>query len=283
MHRRFGQRSRIMNGTAGLQRGRFSVSTPARAAAGTASEFAHARVPLRHYRLFARAPYVDVSSSQITLHLPSIFGAKHNLVVPIREVAVFDPTMSVAPPDGSRLVYLTPIRLPYLATTTPNVKPNVALFFNMPRRIPPLRRLGAINSSLSRGASRSTGGLLVDGIYLRAVVARDAIDTIAGAGAARVGDADAWLIEHRETSRHPAVVAQAKSIARRKTASLVLRLAGLALLVGASRLLDSTPRWWVHLIAAVGAVAGLGIPAILSRRNKAAIRRMSATAIRRSR
>jgi hypothetical protein len=163
------------------------------------------------------------------------------------------------------------------------VKPNVALFFNTPRRIPPLRRLGGMNSSLSRRASRSADGVLIDGIHLRAVDAREAIDTIAGAGAARIGDADAWFMERRETSRDAAVVAEGESIARRNKVSSVLGLIGFVLLVGARGLFDHTAAWWVDLIAAVGAVAGFGIPAILNRRNKAAIRRISATATRRSR
>jgi hypothetical protein len=138
----------------------------------------YGRVVLRHYRLFARTPYLDVSSTHVVLHLPSFFGGKRNMVVPIREVAVVDPNMTADPTEKSPVVYVTALRVPYLATTTSNMPANVILLFATQQRIPPLRWGGAMTSGLGRRASRSPQGVLVDGVKLRAVRAQSAIDAV---------------------------------------------------------------------------------------------------------
>lgn len=258
------------------------MSAAAPAASDPVREFAHARVALRHYRLFSRAPYVDVSSNRLVLHLPAYFGAKQNLVVAIGGVAVADPTMSAAPSAGAPAAYVPPLRLPYLPTTSPNVNPNIMLLFATPQRIPPLRRRGAMSSGLGRRASRSPDGVLVDGVRLRAVAAREAIDTIAFAGAARVGDPDAWFAERRDTTSDPDVVAQVRSIMRRSRVSVVAGMVGLVLLVVGRWLLDHADAWWPAVIGGAGVVAAFGIPALISRRNRATQRSIEANAARRT-
>jgi len=124
------------------------VSTSAAQTGDPVGALAHVRVVLRHYRLFSQTPFLDVSSSRVVLHLPSFFGGERDLNVALKEVAVVDPTVTAAPSDEVPVVYVTPLRLPYLATTTSNVPANVVLLFATPQRLPRLRWGGSMTSGL---------------------------------------------------------------------------------------------------------------------------------------
>ena len=237
----------------------------------------YGRFMLRHYRLFARTPYLDVSSTHVLFHLPSFFGSKHNLAVPIREVAVVDLNMTADPSEKATAVYVTPLHLPYLATTTANMRANVTLLFATPQRIPPLRWGGAMTSGLGRRASRSDDGVMIDGAALRAVRPRAAIDAVAGAGAVRVADGDAWLRAHRETTSNPIALEQVASITRRNRVSSVLVFCAVVLAGVARVLADHTNSWLPFPLLGAVLVAGFGIPALIRRRNAKARQVIEAT------
>jgi hypothetical protein len=228
------------------------------------------RAVLRHYRLFARTPCLDVSSTHVVMHLPSFFGGKRNMVIPIREMAVVDPNMTADRIDKPPVVYVTGLRLPYLATTTSNMPANVVLLFTTPQRIPPLRWGGAMTSGLGRRASRSPDGVLIDGVALRAVRAQAAIDAVGGAGAERVADGDAWLRAHRETTRDPVALEQAASINRRNRMLSVVTFCALVLAGVAKAFADRTNGWLPFVLLGAVLVVGFGIPPLIRRRNKRA-------------
>jgi hypothetical protein len=93
------------------------------------------RVPLRHYRLFSRQPYIELDGSEIRLRLPGIFGRKvWNLNVV--DVAVVDDELSSCGDSGDDWVVEEPVKIPYAVTTSPNVNPNLELLFRTPQRIP---------------------------------------------------------------------------------------------------------------------------------------------------
>jgi hypothetical protein len=238
------------------------------------------RVVLRHYLMFSRTPFVDVSSSGVRLHLPSFFGGQRDMTVAMDELAVVDAMVEVAPPDDSPAVYVTPLRLPYLATTTSNVSANVVLLFATPQRLPRLRWGGSMTSGLGR-AGRSVDGVLVDGVRLRAQEPRAAIDAIAGAGAARVGDADAWLRTHRETTRDPAAVAEVHSIGRRNRVSYALTVLTLVLLSIGRVMAAHTKAWWPVAVLFALAVVGFSGPILIQRRNRRARHTISANGVQR--
>jgi hypothetical protein len=228
----------------------------------------YGRVVLRHYRLFARSPYLDVSSTHVVLHLPSFFGGKLNMVVPIRQIAVVDPNMTADPTEKPPVVFVSGLRLPYLATTTSNMPANVMLLFATPQRIPPLRWGGAMTSGLGRRASRSPQGVLVDGVALRAVRAQAAIDAVGGAGAERVADGDAWLRAHRETTRDPIALEQVSSITRGNRMLSVLTFCTLVLAGVARVFADRVNGWLPFALLGAVLVLGFGIPPLIRRSNR---------------
>jgi hypothetical protein len=171
------------------------------------------RVPLRHYRLFSRRPYIELDGPAIRFWLPGIFGGRTVWSLNIRDVAVVDTEPSTGAGDDpvDDWVFEEPVNIPYAVTTSPNVDPNLELLFRTPQRIPSLGVLGAKTIELSYFESRSADGILIDGLDLRARDPEAAVETLAAAGLERVDGTGAWLREHRQVAQHPASIQVAES------------------------------------------------------------------------
>jgi len=165
------------------------------------------RVLLRHYRIFARRPYIELDGPTIRLRLPGIFGRKA-WSLNAADVAVVDTEPSAWNGSGDDIeddwVCDEPVNIPYAVTTSPNVSPNLELLFKTPQRIPSLGILGAKTIELSYFRARSAGGILIDGLDLRARDWEAAVETLTAAGLERADASGVWLRDHRQITQDPA-------------------------------------------------------------------------------
>jgi hypothetical protein len=168
------------------------------------------RVPLRHYRLFSRQPYIELDGPVMRLRLPGIFGGRNVWNLNIADVAVVATEPSSSDDTGDDWVFEEPVNIPFAATTSPNVNPNLELLFKKPQRIPSLRVSGAQSIGLPYLQSRSSAGVHIDGLDLRAEDPVAAVETLAAAGMERVDRTSAWLRRHRHVTQDPALMKVAK-------------------------------------------------------------------------
>ncbi len=176
-----------------------------------------ATVPLRRYRLISRACGLDVDPDDLVLLLPGVFGAKRLWRLPLDSVGVVASgrAREVSQDPQRQRVFVDPVTIAYLATTTPIAPPNLELLFKAPERLPPITLRGAFNVFLPYLASRSAAGAWVDGVALRARDPQGAVAALVRAGAEEVASPTRWLTEHRRTSTDPAQVARVEAADRR--------------------------------------------------------------------
>jgi hypothetical protein len=214
------------------------------------------RIALRHYRYLSRAPYLELAAGAVSLRLPSLFGGTQRWDVPVEEVVVVDTRQVAADDPQDGWVFRDPLRIPYAATTSPNMKPNLVLLFSQPQRIPRLRMGGAMTLGLRYRASRRSG-VNLDGVRLRAKSPGDAIDALAAAGVARVERPTAWLREHRSITNDPGAI-QAVARRRRRVVWLYAVFFLAVILASVTRIIHgSSSRWLLSasVVAFLGAFA----------------------------
>lgn len=219
------------------------------------------RFELRHYRLIARTPFVEIDGDQIGLRLPSMFGGRRTWRLRARDVAVVVDVEDESSFYAGDWAFDTPVLIPYAATTTSNVRPNVNLLFVTPQRIPPLRVGGAQTIGLPYRQSRGEQGVWVDGLQLRAERPDELTRALLAAGAEAVSRPEAWLRQHRAVTTDPARVAEAKASDRRSRWVAGIAFAAVLLLNGWRFLdIDSEPGWVVAGVGALACVLVFGLP-----------------------
>jgi len=171
------------------------------------------RVQLRHVRFATRQPYIELDGPAVRLRIPGIFGEVWNLNA--ADVAVVVCGSTLADDSGDDWVFEAPVGISYAATTHPAFKPNLMLLFKTPQRIPRLRFGGTQAIGLSRRESRTSAGIKIDGLELRARDSQAAVETLGAAGLERVDRPNAWLREHRRVTQDPSLISTAKTTGSR--------------------------------------------------------------------
>ena len=189
------------------------------------------RVPLRHYRLFSRQPYIEIDGPVMRLRLPSMFGGRKVWNLNVADVAVVATEPSSSDDNGDDWVFEEPVIIPFAATTSPNVNPNLELLFTTPQRIPSLRVFGAQTIGLPYFQSRSAAGVHIDGLDLRAEDPVAAVEILAAAGMERVDRTGAWVRRHRHVTQDPALMKVAKANNQRQRWVGAVGMVGAALLI----------------------------------------------------
>jgi hypothetical protein len=228
------------------------------------------RLPLRHYRLFSRASYLEVDPEVLAIRLPGYFGGGYLWKIPLNEVAVVDAShvAQTSQDLGTGRVFTSPVYVPYLPTTSPNVNANLELLFLHPRRLPPIRVTAAWNSSVSWRVAQSPKGLWVDGLEFRMVDPAAALDVLTRAGAETVRSPIWWFTEHRETTTEPEVVAMVAASQRRSRTAAGAVVAAFPLLIAARWALDHSHSGAAYALGAVGVAGAFGVPFWLKLRNR---------------
>ena len=191
------------------------------------------RVPLRHYRFFSRQPYIELDGPAMQLRLPGIFGGRKVWNLNVADVAVVCTEPSSSDDTGDDWVFEEPVIIPFAATTSQNVNPNLELLFKTPQRIPSLRVFGAQTIGLSYFQSRSAAGVQIDGLDLRAEDPVAAVATLAAAGMERVDRTGAWLRRHRRVTQDPALMKVAKTNDQRQRWVTAIVMVAFILMIGA--------------------------------------------------
>lgn len=143
----------------------------------------------------------------------------------------FDP--DVEDVDEAAWITAQDFFVPFLATTSTHVSPNLVLLFTIPQRIPALRWMAG-QLDLPVRKSRREPGVRVDGVALRAVDPDAAAQTLLARGVIRISDDDEFILAHRETVHDPEVVRRTVTYQERAQGwSLGLGLATLAFAFGA--------------------------------------------------
>lgn len=224
------------------------------------------RVPLRHYRFFSRQPYIELDGPVIRLRLPGIFGARKVWNLNAADVAVVDTEPSNSDDTGDDWVFEEPVNIPYAATTTSNVNPNLELLFKTPQRIPSLRFFGAQNIELSYLQSRSAAGIQIDGLDLRAKDPKAAVETLTGGGLERVDRTGAWLRRHRLVTQDPALIHVAEANDRRQRWVGALVMVAVIVVIGLRFLVGDNPSNWDFAAMAMAMLLIFGLPMWARRR-----------------
>jgi hypothetical protein len=224
------------------------------------------RVLLRHYRLLSRQPYIELDGPVMRLRLPSIFGGRKVWNLNVADVAVVDIEPSGSDDTGDDWVFEEPVNIPFAATTSPNVNPNLELLFKTPQRIPSLRVLGAQTIGLPYFQSRRAAGVHIDGLDLRAEDPVAAVGTLAAAGMERVDRTGAWLRRHRDVTQDPALmkVAEANDQRQRWVGAVVMVV--FALLVALRIFGDSISDNWAMGAVGLALMVAFGLPVWARRR-----------------
>jgi hypothetical protein len=239
--------------------------------AGGGERGTSARVPLRHYRLFSRASSLEVGDGTLVLRLPGVFGANRPWRVPLADVAVVDQRHITEVDDDLHRgrVFVDPVTMPYLATTTASFAPNLQLLFREPVRMPAVRLIGALNLMLPFRASRSARGAWVDGIGVRARDPRSAIESLAASGVERIISPVLWLTDHRPTSTDPSLVETVQAQERRTRRVRAAVAAMFPVFVVTSWWARSSPSPWGLAAIGVECAAVFALPAWAKRRSRA--------------
>lgn len=159
-------------------------------------------IPLKTYRIALRKAHVEIRPGELALQVPSYFG-RNVWRLPIGEVSVVDLSSPNATVEGSD-VYAEPLAIPYLATTSPNVRPTLMLLFTTPLPMPPLRTKPEFMEFGGSHAPRPAAVTRVDGVALRAHRPAEATARLVAAGVHHVRDPRAWLRRHRRPVTDPA-------------------------------------------------------------------------------
>ena len=224
------------------------------------------RVPLRHYRLFSRQPYIELDGPVMRLRLPGIFGGRKVWNLNVADVAVVDTEPSSSDDTGDDWVFEEPVIIPFAATTSQNVNPNLELLFKTPQRIPALRVFGAQTIGLSYFQSRSAAGVQIDGLDLRAEDPVAAVETLAVAGMERVDRTGAWLRRHRHVTQDPALMKVAKANDQRQRWVGAVVMVVVALLIGLRIFGDGISDNWVMGAVGLALLVVFGLPVWARRR-----------------
>lgn len=220
------------------------------------------RVPLRHYRFFSRQPDIELDGPVMRLRLPGIFGGRKVWNVNAADVAVVDTEPSSSDDSGDDWVFEEPVNIPYAATTSSNVNPNLELLFKTPQRIPSLRMFGAQSIGLSYFQSRSAAGIQIDGLDLRAEDQVAAVETLAAAGVERVDRTGAWLRRHRRVTQDPALMKVAKTNDQRQRWVGAVVTVVVILVVGLSFFGDDNPSNWELGALGLALLVIFGLPVL---------------------
>jgi len=224
------------------------------------------RVPLRHYRLFSRQPYIELDGPVMRVRLPGIFGGRNVWTLNVADVAVVATEPSSSDDTGDDWVFEEPVNIPFAATTSPNVNPNLELLFKTPQRIPSLRVFGAQSIGLPYFQSRSAAGLRIDGLDLRAEDPVVAVETLAAAGMERVDRTGAWLRRHRHVTQDPALMKVAKANDQRQRWVGAVVMVVFALLVGLRIFGDGISDNWAMGAMGLALLVAFGLPIWARRR-----------------
>jgi hypothetical protein len=219
------------------------------------------RLSLRHYRLFSRASYLEVDPETLAIRLPGYFGGGYSWKIPLNEVAVVDAShvAQTSQDLGTGRVFTSPVRVPYLPTTSPNVNANLELLFLHPRRLPPIRVTAALNSSVSWRTAQSPKGLWIDGLELRMVDPVAAFDVLTRAGAEAVRSPIWWLTEHRETTTEPKVVEMVAASQRRSRRAAGAVVAAFPCLIAARWAIDHSDNAIAYVFGSLGLAGTFGV------------------------
>lgn len=187
------------------------------------------RIELATYR-FRALSELCVFGDRVEVVVPQWFGSER-WTIPIDQVGVQDLTQP-EPDDLAQgvdeQVFSQPIIVPYLATTSPNSKPTIALYFKSPQRVPPVR--WSVSPWLSDWRdSRSDAGLMFDGVTLRTKFPELAAESIVQQGGERVSDSLRWWIRHRSVVHDADTIDQI--VKQEKSHRWLLRFRGLAFFV----------------------------------------------------
>ena len=218
------------------------------------------RVPLRHYRFFARQPYIELDGPVIRLRLPGIFGGRKVWTLQVADVAVVDSEPSSSDDSGDDWVFEEPVIIPYAVTTSPNVNPNLELLFKTPQRIPSLRVFGAQSIELSYIQSRSAAGIQIDGLDLRAEDPLAAVEALTAAGMERVDRTGAWLRGRRRVTQDPDLIHVAEANDRRHRWVGLVVMVAVILVIGLRLLGDDNASNGAFAALALAMLVIFGLP-----------------------
>jgi hypothetical protein len=224
------------------------------------------RVPLRHYRFFSRQPYIELDGPVMRLRLPGIFGGRKVWNLNVADVAVVGTEPSSSDDTGDDWVFEEPVIIPFAATTSQNVNPNLEVLFKTPQRIPSLRVFGAQTIGLSYFQSRSATGVHVDGLDLRAEDPVAAVATLAAAGMERVDRTGAWLRRHRRVTQDPALMKVAEANDRRQRWVSAVVMGAFVLMIGLKFFGDGISDNWVFGAVGLVLLVVFGLPVWARRR-----------------
>jgi hypothetical protein len=192
------------------------------------------RIALRRFPLLSRESYVDVDRSGATLVIPRVFGGRRRWFIPLDEMGVvwpahgnaIDKVLLNGTSDGE-WVTRNEFRVPYMATTSSLLPPNLILLFTVPQPVLPIRWSAGRDLDLSWRQTRKQPGVRVDGVGLRAVDPEAARQALTGQGVRPVFDANAFVAQYREVVRDPREVRGI--VARRRRSALLLACCGFAM------------------------------------------------------
>ena len=224
------------------------------------------RVPLRHYRLFSRQPYIELDGPVMRVRLPGIFGGRNLWNLNVADVAVVDTEPSSSDDTGDDWVFEEPVNIPFAATTSPNVNPNLELLFKTPQRIPSLRVSGAQSIGLPYFQSRSAAGVHIDGLDLRAEDPVAAVQTLAAARLERVDRTGAWLRRHRAVTQDPALMKVAKANDQRQRWVGAVVTVVVVLMIGLKIFGGDNPSNWELGAVGLALLVAFGLPIWARRR-----------------
>lgn len=227
-------------------------------------------IPLRRFPSIARPCSLEIADGLALLRLPGIFGAGHPLTVPLANLAVVHraglTSLERGVEAGDGLVFLSPVNLPYLWTSSLLQPPNLQLLFAEPVLLPKVRLGGTYLRSLSYWASRSPSGAIVDGVALRALDPDAAVAQLVSAGAAPVTDPVRWLTDRRATTDQPGRVAAVREQEHRLRRIDTLSWVTLPMMLGTAWWGGALGFWWPVPLVAAEAVAGIALPGWFKRR-----------------
>ncbi|HEX8004465.1 MAG TPA: hypothetical protein VF519_17390 [Mycobacteriales bacterium] len=175
-------------------------------------------IPLKVYRIVPRKPWIAVDGGVVTFAFPAWFGSR-TFSTPVANVGVVDLELVEEMPAAEETWFAEPLNVPYVYTTGPGTLPNLGLAFREPVAVPAFRLLVRQQSSEVAPKRSARGGRpagrYLDGLTVRAVDPRTAVEALAAAGAERVTDPDAWYLAHRERLTDPAAIDAARTSERR--------------------------------------------------------------------
>jgi hypothetical protein len=201
------------------------------------------------------------------LRLPGIFGGRKVWKLNVADVAVVDTEPPSSDDTGDDWVFEEPVIIPFAATTSQNVNPNLELLFKTPQRIPSLRMFGAQTIELFYFESRSAAGVQIDGLDLRAEDAVAAVETLAAAGVERVDRTGAWLRRHRRVTQDPALMKVAKTNDQRQRWVTAIVMVAFILMIGLKFFGDDIPDNWVFGAVGLALLVVFGLPVWARRRS----------------